>query len=390
MATSSEPAAPRRPKVPLDQYEKLLAGGGAGALAKTVTAPLDRIKLLYQVDPRRVFTFGDAARRVSRIASETGFLSLWRGNGLAMIHVIPYGALVYMTFDNYHELLVDNAGVSALPARFIAGAGAGASATVVAYPLDLLRARVMAHSGPTDKYPLGMLSALLDISRREGIHTLWRGLSPTMIGIVPYAGAARRAAPGRPRVPAARAAGSVGCRLGRTVVLPGGPRRECRAACGPSHRAGGDLRGARAQPRARGRLRCGGLPATAPPARMRRRPLRARAARACPPNRPAGAPPRPRPAGISFSIFETSKVALKDLLGLTSDSELPTVLRLSSGAVAGVVAQSVTYPLHVVRRRMQVRAERARARARALGRARGTLHVLARARARTLARIRPV
>lgn len=235
----------------LEQYEKLAAGGLAGAFAKTLTAPLDRVKLLYQVDPSKAFSLGDALRRTSRIASETGVLSLWRGNGLAMIHVIPYGALVYMTFDNYHTFLVDSAHLSPLPARFVAGAAAGASATIVAYPLDLLRARIMAHVGRGDKYQPGIFGALADISRREGTHNLWRGLSPTLVGIVPY-------------------------------------------------------------------------------------------------------------AGITFSIFETAKEALREGLGLRTEEEIPTVLRLGTGALAGLVAQSITYPLHVVRRRMQARRGTAR------------------------------
>lgn len=240
MATAERPT-----KAHLEQYEKLLSGGLAGACAKTLTAPIDRVKLLYQVDPSKAFSVQDALRRTARIAKDTGVLSLWRGNGLAMIHVIPYGALVYMTFDNYHTFLVDTVQVSPMPARFVAGSAAGATATMVAYPLDLLRARIMAHVGRNDKYQPGIFGALSDISRREGLGSLWRGLNPTLVGIVPY-------------------------------------------------------------------------------------------------------------AGISFCLFETAKVWVKESLGLGSDAEIPTVVRLCTGATAGLIAQSVTYPLHVVRRRMQI------------------------------------
>ncbi|KAJ1641257.1 mitochondrial carrier domain-containing protein [Pavlovales sp. CCMP2436] len=239
---------------PLEQYEKLLAGGIAGACAKTLTAPLDRVKLLYQVDPSKAFSFGDAMRRSSKIVAETGVLSLWRGNGLAMIHVIPYGALVYMTFDNYHTFLVDTAQLSPMPARFLAGSAAGATATMVAYPLDLLRARFMAHVGRNEKYAPGIFGALSDIQKREGLGTLWRGLNPTLVGIVPYAG--------------------ISFCLFETVSF----------------------------------------------------------------------------AFISYLFMWQAKVSVRDFLALSTDAEIPTAIRLSAGALAGMIAQSVTYPLHVVRR----------------------------------------
>merc|ERR1711957_599507 len=59
-------------------------------------------------------------------------------------------------------------------------------------------------------------------------------------------------------------------------------------------------------------------------------------------------------AGISFCMFETLKVRLKEMQGLSSSKDLPVSSRLGAGAISGLVAQSLTYPLDIVRRRMQV------------------------------------
>lgn len=55
--------------------------------------------------------------------------------------------------------------------------------------------------------------------------------------------------------------------------------------------------------------------------------------------------------GLSFGTFETLKMFF---LRHTQEEELSTFLRIVSGATAGLVAQSFTYPLDVVRRRLQV------------------------------------
>lgn len=59
-------------------------------------------------------------------------------------------------------------------------------------------------------------------------------------------------------------------------------------------------------------------------------------------------------AGLSFCCFETLKAQLRKRWGLDSDRDIPTAARLTVGGVAGLIAQSATYPLDIVRRRMQV------------------------------------
>ena len=58
-------------------------------------------------------------------------------------------------------------------------------------------------------------------------------------------------------------------------------------------------------------------------------------------------------AGLSFCTYHSFKGYYIEKTGLVED-DIPTPIRLGGGAISGLVAQSATYPLDVVRRRMQV------------------------------------
>jgi len=57
---------------------------------------------------------------------------------------------------------------------------------------------------------------------------------------------------------------------------------------------------------------------------------------------------------MSFGTFEYGKAILRRHGGYEHNGELPVVQKLLAGGVAGIMAQGSCYPLHVVRRRMQV------------------------------------
>ena len=129
--------------------ERLFAGGPAGALSRTITAPIDRVKILFQVSSaaqdhnlRKQFTASSAVALGRKIVRDEGVTSLWRGAGAAVARILPYSATTFAVFPMYHSALASALGLEpeegGIATRFVAGAMAGTTATVLTYPLDLL------------------------------------------------------------------------------------------------------------------------------------------------------------------------------------------------------------------------------------------------------------
>lgn len=168
--------------------DSLVCGAFAGAVAKTVIAPLDRTKIIFQVSSDR-FSAKEAYRFVYRTYMKDGFFSLWRGNSATMVRVIPYAAIQFCSHDQYKRLLGGYFGFQgkALPPfpRFLAGSLAGTTAVMLTYPLDMVRARMAVT--PREMYS-NIMHVFARISQEEGIRTLYRGFIPTILGVVPYSG----------------------------------------------------------------------------------------------------------------------------------------------------------------------------------------------------------
>merc|ERR1712160_220895 len=72
------------------------AGGVSGAISKTLTAPIERVKLVIQTqDANPKIRSGEVARYTgigncfTRIHSEQGVGAFWRGNGTNIIRYFP-------------------------------------------------------------------------------------------------------------------------------------------------------------------------------------------------------------------------------------------------------------------------------------------------------------
>eukprot|EP00877_Chromochloris_zofingiensis_P005196 jgi/Chrzof1/14678/Cz09g11230.t1 len=165
-----------------------LAGGTAGAIARTATAPLDRIKLLFQV--QAVASSGTSAnaytgvwQAASKILREEGFLAFWKGNGVNIIRIFPYSAAQLAANDSYKRLLADSNGDLSIARRLLSGACAGMTATALTHPLDTIRLRLALPKHPYT----GAINAAAVMVRTEGAVSLYKGLPPALVGIAPYA-----------------------------------------------------------------------------------------------------------------------------------------------------------------------------------------------------------
>jgi solute carrier family 25 protein 42 len=169
--------------------ESLLAGGFAGAAAKFFTIPMERLKILYQVNPERHFTIRKAMKSARIIRGRSGVLALWRGSGITMMRVVPYAAITYTTYDvvKYHTPRLLFASERDPFTTFAAGAIAGVVATTITYPFDVLRVRMAAHWSPEPKYASTM-AGLRKTIEQEGFRSLVQGLRPALVGIAPFVG----------------------------------------------------------------------------------------------------------------------------------------------------------------------------------------------------------
>uniref|UniRef100_K3X581 Calmodulin n=1 Tax=Globisporangium ultimum (strain ATCC 200006 / CBS 805.95 / DAOM BR144) TaxID=431595 RepID=K3X581_GLOUD len=179
--------------------KSFVAGGAAGIVAKSVLAPVERVKIMFQVNDKRHFSFRNAFNLAREIYVQDGFRALFRGNMLNILRVIPYAGVQHSSFDffrrKFHAYNFAQAEKSGSPQQYqklsnlqlvTAGSLAGGMSLIMAYPLDIVRARYMVQQG---KHQYNTLyEAVMSMYKREGARSFSRGLVPSLLGTLPYTG----------------------------------------------------------------------------------------------------------------------------------------------------------------------------------------------------------
>lgn len=228
-------------------------------IAKSFVAPIDRIKILYQVTSAQ-FRLRDVPKVAYSIIEKEGWSALWKGNTATMIRVFPYSGIQFMVFDYCKTIFLMRDGTNNVRSTttsyadvagkrhgdtrqnnshsnntaqhhgndakgglspidsLISGMAAGSISVLCTYPLDLARAQLAvlrkkkkpkdvlspsplpAQSKTNiDKLGIGSTSqssrkgigyVLSNGFQQGGLRGLYRGITPTILGILPYSGTA--------------------------------------------------------------------------------------------------------------------------------------------------------------------------------------------------------
>jgi solute carrier family 25 (adenine nucleotide translocator) protein 4/5/6/31 len=175
-------------------------GGVSGAIAKTCTAPIERVKIIIQTqdaNPRirsgEVPRYTGIANCFSRVFNEQGFAAFWRGNLANIIRYFPTQAFNFAfkdTFKNLFPRYDPNTQFGMFFLTNMASGGlAGAGSLCIVYPLDYARTRLASDVGSGKRDFKGLGDCLVKTARgQQGILGLYNGFGVSVAGIIPYRG----------------------------------------------------------------------------------------------------------------------------------------------------------------------------------------------------------
>lgn len=175
----------------------LVVGGTAAAISKTLVAPIERVKLLLQVQHVSTQISADARYKgivdaFVRIPREQGFTSLWRGNLANVIRYFPTQALNFAFKDTYKKVFLAGVDKKTQFGRYFlgnlaSGGAAGATGLCFVYPLDFARTRLAADTGKgTSRQFTGLGNCLATICKQDGARGLYQGFFVSIQGIIVY------------------------------------------------------------------------------------------------------------------------------------------------------------------------------------------------------------
>ncbi|CAL9767211.1 unnamed protein product [Musa acuminata subsp. burmannicoides] len=149
-------------------------------LIQTFVAPLERLKLEYVVGGEQSNLFAV----IHKIATAQGLKGFWKGNFVNILRTAPFKAINFYAYDTYRKQLLKLSGNEETTnfERFLAGAAAGITATILCIPMDTIRTKMVAPGGEALG---GVIRVFRHMIETEGFFSLYKGLVPSLISMAP-------------------------------------------------------------------------------------------------------------------------------------------------------------------------------------------------------------
>lgn len=160
------------------------------------------MKILVQAQNVAYKDLGVVSGLKNMIKNES-FVGLYKGNGAQAVRIFPYSGIQFFSFEYYKQnifgrWLDSQPGQANHMQKLLAGGAAGGTAVILTYPLDLVRARlsfqtkskITSEAQITSGKPISksaIINTMVHAFKNEGgTKALYRGMSATLIAIIPY------------------------------------------------------------------------------------------------------------------------------------------------------------------------------------------------------------
>uniref|UniRef100_A0A914PU89 ADP/ATP translocase n=1 Tax=Panagrolaimus davidi TaxID=227884 RepID=A0A914PU89_9BILA len=187
-------------------------GGAAAVVAKTIVAPIERIKLILQLQASQSTISADKRYKgmidcLIRVPKEQGFLSFWRGNGTNILRASAQKKAIIFAeksvknveslgmgfkefFKPYCLTGIDrkNEYGRYLAGNLMAGGLSGCATFCFIYPLDFTRTRLAVDMGrnKASREFQGLFDCFYKIAKSDGVFGLYRGFVSSLQYIFLY------------------------------------------------------------------------------------------------------------------------------------------------------------------------------------------------------------
>ncbi|CAD0108887.1 unnamed protein product [Aureobasidium uvarum] len=205
-----------------------LAGGIAGCAAKTVVGPLDRVKILFQASSPQYAKYTGSwfgfFRAMRDIHTNEGTRGLFRGHSATLLRIFPYAGIKFLAYEQIRAVIIPTRDKETPIRRLLSGSLAGTISVCFTYPLEVIRVRLAFETKTQHKTslreicktiyherppPVGSATQHVDTSSvtraatssisatsaalnraapASGMVNFFRGFTPTLWGMLPYAG----------------------------------------------------------------------------------------------------------------------------------------------------------------------------------------------------------
>ncbi|RDK46790.1 mitochondrial carrier [Aspergillus phoenicis ATCC 13157] len=201
-----------------------VAGGLAGCAAKTVVAPLDRVKILFQASNPQFAKYSGSwfglISAVRDIRRHEGPRGLFKGHSATLLRIFPYAAIKFLAYEQIRAVVIPSRDKETPLRRLVSGSMAGMTSVFFTYPLELIRVRLAFETKRTSRSSFrdiirqiyneritmpsstgasiseapvtataeSVSSTVNKVVPRSGLANFYRGFGPTLMGMLPYAG----------------------------------------------------------------------------------------------------------------------------------------------------------------------------------------------------------